>query len=108
MATILNYIVSAADENYFRSFLQLYYSYLHTKEYDNSGLIFYDIGLNDGQIQHFKELQSKASFPISYRKFEFNTYPEFVGLEYKTYSWKRLKKKIVQFYWTVKEVMKLY
>jgi hypothetical protein len=83
-----NYIISAADERYFRSFLQLYHSYIQTKEYNNSAFIFYDIGLNDDQLEYLKVLQSKTGHRVFIYKFDFENYPEFVKLEHKTYSWK--------------------
>ncbi|MBO6584716.1 MAG: DUF1647 domain-containing protein [Gracilimonas sp.] len=88
MGTNPNYIISAADERYFRSFLQLYHSYIQTEEFNNSGFIFYDIGLNSEQRVYLKELQSKSSHNFISHKFGFENYPEFVKLKYKTYSWK--------------------
>lgn len=88
MSTKLNYIISAADERYFRSFLQLYHSYIQTKEYNNSGFIFYDLGLNEEQKGDLKKLTSKTGHPLSFHTFNFENYPKFVKLEHKTYSWK--------------------
>lgn len=50
--------------------------------------MFYDIGLNKDQLNYLEELESKTEHSISVHKFDFNKYPEFVKLEYKTYSWK--------------------
>lgn len=83
-----NYIISAADEKYFRSFLQLFHSYLQTKENNNSAFIFYDIGLNEQQAEYLKTLQNRCAATLYYHKFDYNAYPEFVKLKYKTYSWK--------------------
>lgn len=88
MSTQPNYIISAADERYFRSFLQLYKSYLQTREFKNSAIVFYDLGMNDKQVQYLKKLQSEKGHSISIHKFDYDHYPEFVKLEYKTYSWK--------------------
>ncbi|WP_428235789.1 DUF1647 domain-containing protein [Gracilimonas sp.] len=90
MGTKANYIISAADERYFRSFLQLYHSYIQTEEFKNSGFIFYDIGLNSEQRVYLKELQSKSGHNLASHKFDFENYPEFVKLKYKTYSWKTI------------------
>ncbi|WP_421773374.1 DUF1647 domain-containing protein [Gracilimonas sp.] len=88
METKTNYIISAANERYYRSFLQLYHSYIKTEEFENSSFIFFDLGLNDSQSTHLKELQSKTGHNLASHKFNFESYPEFVKLKYKTYSWK--------------------
>lgn len=83
-----HYIISAADAIYFRSFLQLFYSYMKTGENRNSAFIFYDLGLESSQVRYLEKSLLNSDFPLSYKKFGFDDYPEFVKPRYRTYSWK--------------------
>ncbi len=83
-----NYIITAADENYYRSFLQLFYS-IEKHELDSDAtVVVYDIGMSDEQKKHVISLSKKCRINLVYRHFNFDCYPVFVRLEYKTYSWK--------------------
>ncbi|WP_370090171.1 DUF1647 domain-containing protein [Ekhidna sp.] len=85
-----NYIVTAANNTYFKNFCQLMYSFMRNKEYENSTVIFYDLGLDQNQSEAIKA-KAKAIFKyVEYRAFDFNSYPEFVKPKYNTYSWKPL------------------
>lgn len=85
-----NYIVTAANSTYYKNFCQLMYSFMRNKEYENSTVIFYDLGLDEDQAEEIKS-KSKDLFKYAeYRKFDFDAYPEFVKPEYRTYSWKPL------------------
>ena len=82
-----NIILTAADEFYFRTFCQFVHTFKSQKEYQNSELICYDLGFNEEQKKHLDHLIKKTP-NLSVRKFDFSKYPEFVKLEYKTYSFK--------------------
>ncbi|WP_422359130.1 DUF1647 domain-containing protein [Reichenbachiella sp.] len=82
-----NTILTAADEFYFRTFCQFVHSFKSQKEYRNSQLICYDLGFNKEQKTHLNYLLESVP-NLSVRKFDFSKYPEFVNLEYKTYSFK--------------------
>ncbi|MEP4532911.1 MAG: DUF1647 domain-containing protein [Cyclobacteriaceae bacterium] len=88
MAASKNVIITAATSSYFRSFLQLLYSFNRTGEYHNSHIIFYDLGLADSQVTYFKETLLKKHSGIIYRKFNFENFPVFVKPQHKTYAWK--------------------
>lgn len=88
MTAINNYIVTAADKKFYKSFCQLMYSYHRVIEYQNSKVIFYDLGLTKEQADEI-QYQKKAIFKhVAYRVFPFDEYPEFVHPSYQTYSWK--------------------
>lgn len=82
-----NIILTAADEFYFRTFCQFVYTFKSTKEFINSELICYDLGFNETQRTYLEKL-TKRTPNLSIRKFNFSKYPEFVQLDYKTYSFK--------------------
>ncbi|MEP2026661.1 MAG: DUF1647 domain-containing protein [Reichenbachiella sp.] len=82
-----NTILTASDEIYFRTFCQFVHTFKSQKEYENSELICYDLGFNDDQKQHLAELVAAIPY-LSVRTFDFSDYPPFVGLEFKTYSFK--------------------
>ena len=83
-----NYIVSAANNKYYKNFCQLMYSFMRNGEYKNSSVIFYDLGLDNEQVEELKSKSKKYLEYVEYRKFDFEAYPEFVKLEHSTYSWK--------------------
>lgn len=83
----LNVILTAADEFYFRTFCQFVYSFNKQKEYENSELICYDLGFNEDQKSHLNQLIKKIP-NLSVRNFDFSKYPDFVQLEFRTYSFK--------------------
>ncbi|MEO9803021.1 MAG: DUF1647 domain-containing protein [Reichenbachiella sp.] len=91
---VSNTILTAADEFYFRTFCQFVYTFNAQKEYQNSELICYDLGFNTEQKAHLDVLISKVP-NLSVRNFDFSKYPEFVQLEYKTYSFKPIMVKEV-------------
>ncbi len=82
-----NTIVTSADAYYFRTMCQFIYTFHSQKEYKNSKLICYDMGFDEEQLAYFEKLKTKVP-NLSIRKFDFEAYPDFVGLEYKTYSFK--------------------
>lgn len=85
-----NYIVTAANNTYFKNFCQLMYSYMRNREFENSEVIFYDLGLDDDQAQAIKSKSIEIFKHVEYRAFDFDSYPEFVKPKYSTYSWKPL------------------
>lgn len=87
MKAVSNTIITAADAYYFRTFCQFAYTFNSQKEYKNSELICYDLGFNDKQLSHLNTLV-RIIPKLTVRKFNFSSYPDFVGLEYKTYSFK--------------------
>lgn len=89
-----NIILTAADEFYFRTFCQFVNTFHSTKEYENSELICYDLGFNQDQKKHLAYLIKKVP-NLSFRTFDFSKYPDFVQLEYKTYSFKPIMVKEV-------------
>ncbi|MEO9967196.1 MAG: DUF1647 domain-containing protein [Reichenbachiella sp.] len=89
-----NTILTAADEFYFRTFCQFVHTFKSKKEYKNSELICYDLGFNNDQKKHLQHLIAKVP-NLSVRPFDFSKYPEFVKLEYKTYSFKPIMVKEV-------------
>ena len=85
-----NYIVTAANYSYFKNFCQLMYSFMRNKEYENSSVIFYDLGLKADQVAEIESKSGEYFKHVEYRKFDFESYPEFVKPKYSTYSWKPL------------------
>jgi len=83
-----NIIVTAADRKYFRCMYQLILSYLHQKEYRNSNLILYNLGLDESQIDLLRKDFLSKQPQITLIKFDFGEYPAFVGDELKIYAWK--------------------
>lgn len=57
-------------------------------EHSNSSVIFYDLGLDDDQIEKIQSEENELFQYVEYRKFDFDAYPEFVKPQYNTYSWK--------------------
>lgn len=88
MTKYRNYILTAADERFYKNLRQLIYSYKRVKEYEGSTLIIYDIGLTPKQAQEIKRMEIESENHLYYRYFDFNEYPEFVKPKYRTYSWK--------------------
>ncbi|SMD37753.1 Protein of unknown function [Reichenbachiella faecimaris] len=82
-----NTILTAADSTYFRTFCQFLYSFKRQREYENSELILFDLGLTDSQKQLLDQLILKVP-NVSVSTFDFSAYPEFVQLRHKTYSFK--------------------
>ncbi|MFY0627130.1 MAG: DUF1647 domain-containing protein [Reichenbachiella sp.] len=82
-----NTILTAADAYYFRTFCQFVFTFNSQKEYKNSELICYDLGFTKEQLIHAEKLVARIP-NLSIRKFDFSKYPEFVKLEFKTYSFK--------------------
>lgn len=83
-----NYILTAANEKYFKNLQQLIYSFKRAKEDRNSMLIFYDIGLTSQQANEIKKIEVELNGKLSYKHFHFERFPEFIRPEYNTYSWK--------------------
>ena len=82
-----NTIVTAADCRYYRTLLQFIYTYRRHKEYDNSRLVCYDLGLKQEQSAALKELtQELPQFEL--RKFEFENQAKHACLSEGTYCWK--------------------
>ncbi|MEP1035440.1 DUF1647 domain-containing protein [Ekhidna sp.] len=90
MSEVNNYIVTAANNTYFKNFCQLMYSFMRNREFENSTVIFYDLGLDDDQADELKSKSNRLFKYVAYRKFDFDSYPEFVKPKYSTYSWKPL------------------
>ena len=88
MTEVGNYIVSAADHKFFKNFCQLMYSYHRAKEFVNSEVIFYDLGLHENQADAIKNKSLSFLKNVEYRVFDFNPYPEFIKPGYMTWSWK--------------------
>lgn len=88
MAEQHNYIVTACDAGYFKSFQQLLYTYKQTGEDQNSAVIFYDLGLDQHQVDFFHKDLLPAYPRLSYRRFDYSKYPDFVHPSFNTYSWK--------------------
>ncbi|MEQ8905494.1 DUF1647 domain-containing protein [Ekhidna sp.] len=82
-----NYIISAGDENFYLCFKQLMYSYERHHEYDNSKIVFFDLGLND---QQKAELEDKAQENdwLEIRMFDFSKYPSYYNPKNQNYAWK--------------------
>ena len=83
-----NFILTACDEGYYASFQNFLYSYERAGEYNNSEVIFYDLGLTEEQVDHFNEVLLDEYPNLEYRKFDFSKYPEFVKPQHRTFSWK--------------------
>ncbi|WP_424962261.1 DUF1647 domain-containing protein [Ekhidna sp.] len=83
-----NYIASAANAKFYKSFCQLAYSFNKAKEYKNSTVIFYDLGLEKEQAEEIKNKSGNLFEHVEYRIFDFNKYPEFVRPNYMTWAWK--------------------
>lgn len=88
MTETSNYIITAANARYFKNLKQLIYTFIKAKEYKNSSLFIYDIGLEPRQVSEIREFEIDLEKRIIYRFFNFNDYPAFVKPEYNTYSWK--------------------
>lgn len=63
---------------------------MRNREFENSEVIFYDLGLDDDQAQAIKSKSIEIFKHVEYRAFDFDSYPEFVKPKYSTYSWKPL------------------
>lgn len=83
-----NYIITAANERYFLNVKQLIYTFKRSKEYQNSTLIFYDLGLRTNQIHEIRRYEMEFEGKLLYRYFKFEDYPDFVRPQHNTYSWK--------------------
>ncbi len=83
-----NFILTAANERYFKNLSQLIYSFKRSKEYLNSTLIVYDLGLLTKQIHDIRRHEMEFEGKLLYRYFKFEDYPDFVRPQYNTYSWK--------------------
>ena len=64
------------------------YSYHRAKEYKNSTVIFYDLGLAPEQADEIQNRKKKIFEYVDYRVFPFEQYPEFVKPNYMTWAWK--------------------
>lgn len=64
------------------------YSFLRNEEYENSKVIFYDLGLNSSQADDIRNQLSPLFKYVEYRVFPFEDYPEFVQPQYMTWAWK--------------------
>ncbi len=64
------------------------YSYQRAKEFENSRMIFYDLGLHKDQAETIKNKSMLIFENVEYRLFDFNPYPEFIKPGYMTWSWK--------------------
>lgn len=82
-----NIIATAADKRYFRTLLQLIYTYKRTGEYENSDMICYDLGFTEEQVRYLENLSGELP-QFQMRKFRFDQEPEHAKLNQKTYSWK--------------------
>lgn len=82
-----NYIISAGDKNFYRCFKQLVYSYQRHHEYDNSSIIFFDLGLTDEQRDELKTESQKNNW-LEVRKFDFSKYPSYYDPRNQNYAWK--------------------
>ncbi|WP_318840676.1 DUF1647 domain-containing protein [Reichenbachiella ulvae] len=83
-----NYIVSAANSRYYKNFCQLMHSFNKLKEYQNSRVILYDLGLSESEAEIIQNKEIALFEYVEYRKFKFEEYPEFVRPQFNTYSWK--------------------
>lgn len=84
----INYIVTAANHLYYKSFCQLMYSYHRAKEYQNSNVIFFNLGLDQDQADKIIHQKESIFKNVEYRVFPFDEYPEFVQPQYMTWAWK--------------------
>jgi hypothetical protein len=82
-----NYIISASDNNFYRCFTQLMYTYERHKEYLNSKIIFYDLGLNEAQLDELAQKMKVVDW-LEVRKFDFSKYPEHFEPCQQNYAWK--------------------
>ena len=82
-----NYIITAADNRYYKNIRQLIYSYFRVREYENSQLLIYDLGLSENQVDEINQLSTRYDFIKSFF-FDYSKYPEFVKPKYNHYSWK--------------------
>ena len=83
-----NVILTAADEGFFNNLCQFIYSFIRQKEFFNSELICYDMGFSEEQRAYIDSSILARSSHISFREFDFSKYPDFVQLQYQTYSFK--------------------
>lgn len=82
-----NIILTGASSNYFKNLRLLIYTFLKHKEYNNSRLIVYNLGLAKREISVLEDsFNSEHWFEL--RHFEYEKYPKFVKPEFSTYSWK--------------------
>ncbi|MEQ9402702.1 MAG: DUF1647 domain-containing protein [Cyclobacteriaceae bacterium] len=87
MADQNNYIISAGDKNFYRCFTQLMYSYVRHKEFRNSKIIFFDLGLTDEQL-HKLDVKMEEVDWLEVRKFDFSLYPKHFEPGQMNYAWK--------------------
>lgn len=88
MSSSKNFILTAANEKYFRNLQQLIYTFKRSKEYLNSTLIIYDLGLLTNQIHEIRRHEIAFEGKLLYRYFKFEDFPDFVRPHHNTYSWK--------------------
>lgn len=82
-----NYIISAGDKNFFLCFIQFIYSFERHKEYNNSQIIYYDLGLSDEQRDQLDKKVKEVSW-LEIRKFDFSQYPAYYAPQNQNYAWK--------------------
>lgn len=83
-----NFIITAANDKYFKNLSQLIYSFKRSKEFQNSTLLIYDLGLLTHQIHQIRRYEIEFEGRLIYRYFRFEEYPDFVSPHHNTYSWK--------------------
>ncbi|MEP0984705.1 DUF1647 domain-containing protein [Ekhidna sp.] len=88
MTAVKNHIITAANSKFYKSFCLLMYSYRQAKEYENSEVIFYDLGLSEDQARTIKTKSNQIFEHVDYRTFNYENYPDFVKPSFNTYSWK--------------------
>lgn len=82
-----NHIISAGDKNFYRCFEQFMYSYERHHEYENSNLIYFDLGLSDEQRAELDEKVKKHPW-LEVRSFDFSKYPAYYDPKNQNYAWK--------------------
>lgn len=82
-----NHIISAGDKNFYRCFTQLMYSYERHKEFRNSQLIYFDLGLDKEQRAEIEKKARKTEW-LEVRSFDFSKYPAYYDPRNQNYAWK--------------------
>ncbi len=82
-----NHIISAGDKNFYPCFQQFMYSFERHHEFENSNLIFFDLGLSDAQRSEIEE-KIKSNPWLELRSFDFSKYPDYFDPKNQNYAWK--------------------
>lgn len=87
-------IISGCSDNHFKTMLEFIKSMLKTTNLTKNSFVFYDLGLNDKNIEILNNIYFNNSnyinYNLYYKKFDYSKYPEWYNIEINAgeYAWK--------------------